>query len=208
MSYILDATRKAERDRALGQVANLPPASDDWRGRIIYIGVVLLMMALLAAGIWFAFDKTPQQSAPSTVDSGLLPIDRTPVPVVDTPKETASAPDIIIPDHPDTDTLVSPAATATPAPSISPSPRVTVLVPDDWQDLPGTALVASRLPEKLVQLKIGIHVYDAKASNRMVLIGGRRYRQGNSLAEGAKIVEITPEGMVLDYRGTRFHKNR
>ena len=204
MSYILDAMRKSERDRALGQVANLPPASNDWRGHIFYAAVVLLMIALVAAGIWFAMSSPPPEPSPSVVDSGPLLRDE-PLAVEDLPPE-----DLLVPDA--LDSSIDKPATDTQPPvqseAISPSSRVTVAEPDDWRDLPDTAAVAHRLPESLVQLKIGIHVYDPRVSKRMVLINGRRYQQGSALPAGADIVEITPEGMVLNYRATRFHKHR
>jgi len=203
MSYILDAMRKSERDRTFGQIANMPPAGSDWRGRIVYSGLVLVIVALLAAGIWFMFNKPPLQPLPDTAT-----VKAEPIPATESVEEKAPA------KQPETPTI-----TVTPGPStddklwttptdISPSPRVTIAEPDDWRELPNTAQVAAQLPEGLVLLHIGIHVYDANVSKRMVVIDGWRYRQGDSLPEGAELVEITPDGMVLRYRGTWFHKRR
>ena len=104
--------------------------------------------------------------------------------------------------------VLSPKLPAELPADIFPSARVTVAISDDWRDLPDTGQVAGRLPESLVQLRVGIHVYDKQVEKQMVLINGQRYRPGDSLAEGAKIIEITPEGMVLEYQSTRFHKRR
>jgi hypothetical protein len=37
-----------------------------------------------------------------------------------------------------------------------------------------------------------------------VFINGRRYTQGDSIAEGPRVEEITQDGAVLNYRGQRF----
>lgn len=52
-------------------------------------------------------------------------------------------------------------------------------------------------------LKIEVHVYEAEAQRRFVMVNGRRYREGERLAEGPQLIEIVAEGMVLDYRGEK-----
>jgi general secretion pathway protein B len=50
-------------------------------------------------------------------------------------------------------------------------------------------------------LRVEIHVYEKEPARRFVMINGRRYREGERLAEGPALVEIVPEGMVLEHRG-------
>jgi general secretion pathway protein B len=52
-------------------------------------------------------------------------------------------------------------------------------------------------------LKVEIHVYERAAERRFVMINGRKYREGERLAEGPALVEIVPDGLVLDYRGEK-----
>jgi general secretion pathway protein B len=52
-------------------------------------------------------------------------------------------------------------------------------------------------------LRVEIHVYEKEPPRRFVLINGRRYREGERLAEGPALVEIVPEGMVLEHRGEK-----
>jgi general secretion pathway protein B len=52
-------------------------------------------------------------------------------------------------------------------------------------------------------LTIEVHVYEAPVAKRFVMVNGRRYHQGDRLAEGPQIVEIVRDGMILDYRGER-----
>jgi len=52
-------------------------------------------------------------------------------------------------------------------------------------------------------LRIEIHVYEKDPARRFVMVNGRKYREGERMAEGPSLVEIVPEGMVLEYRGER-----
>ncbi len=106
--------------------------------------------------------------------------------------------------------VTQPATTAMASngPEKNISSRVIELVPDNWQELPESYEVADRLPEQLLQLRVGIHVYDADPLKRMVLINGRRFQEGDALPQGGQIIEITPKGLALKYQSTRFHKSQ
>lgn len=52
-------------------------------------------------------------------------------------------------------------------------------------------------------LKIEIHVYEKAPERRFVMVNGRKYREGERLGEGPALVEIVPEGLVLEYRGEK-----
>jgi general secretion pathway protein B len=52
-------------------------------------------------------------------------------------------------------------------------------------------------------LSVDVHVYNSDPQRRFVLIGGKRYHEGDTLAEGPRIVGIVPEGIVFDWQGQR-----
>jgi hypothetical protein len=81
-------------------------------------------------------------------------------------------------------------------------PVLTHADPADTEVLPSIneLNVNGRLPE----MHIDLHVYAAQASERFVSINGRRYREGDTLAEGPVLERIRRDGAVLDYQGTRF----
>ncbi len=56
----------------------------------------------------------------------------------------------------------------------------------------------------LPELHLDIHVYSTVASERFVFVNGAKYREGESLQAGPTVESITPEGVVLGYRGSRF----
>ena len=48
---------------------------------------------------------------------------------------------------------------------------------------------------------VDVHAYNSNPQRRFVLIGGKRYHEGDTMAEGPRIVGIVPEGLVLDWQG-------
>lgn len=57
---------------------------------------------------------------------------------------------------------------------------------------------------QLPELRLDLHVYANNPAQRFVFINMRKLREGETLPEGVRVVEITPTGALLSYRGTRF----
>jgi hypothetical protein len=53
-------------------------------------------------------------------------------------------------------------------------------------------------------LRLELHVYSTQAPERFVFINSTRYREGDRLAEGPVVEEITRDGVVLSQAGNRF----
>ncbi len=56
----------------------------------------------------------------------------------------------------------------------------------------------------LPALRLDLHVYDNSPARRYVFVNMKRLGEGESTAEGARVVEITREGAVMSYRNTEF----
>jgi general secretion pathway protein B len=54
------------------------------------------------------------------------------------------------------------------------------------------------------EMHLDVHVYATRPADRFVYVNMRRYREGETLAEGPVIERIRRDGVVLDYRGVRF----
>ena len=48
------------------------------------------------------------------------------------------------------------------------------------------------------------HLYSGKPKDRLVGINDRTLREGDSVEPGLVLEQITPDGMVLSYKGYRF----
>jgi general secretion pathway protein B len=67
-----------------------------------------------------------------------------------------------------------------------------------YQD--AAAVPGAGLPE----LRLDLHVFAAKPADRFVLINMTKLREGDSLPQGVHVDNITPDGAILSYHGTRF----
>ncbi len=61
---------------------------------------------------------------------------------------------------------------------------------------------------QLPEMHLDIHVYSGQPDDRFVFVNMSKYEEGATLNEGPRISEITPDGVVLDYLGTRFLLSR
>ncbi len=68
-----------------------------------------------------------------------------------------------------------------------------------WPQIP-QALFA-QLPDSL---RLDVHVYAKNPAERFVLVNLQKYREGETLREGPLLEAITPEGVILSFRGQRF----
>jgi len=141
--------------------------------------------------------------APVPARSVAKPAPSAPAPVKAEPESRAQ-------EHPAIATTPAPPPTAAPPTEVSPQ-------------APAAGTPAGAIPPALTQpaplrkfremppdyradfpaLRVEIHVYEKDPQRRFVMINGRRYRTGERLAEGPALVEIVPEGMVLEYRGEK-----
>jgi general secretion pathway protein B len=53
-------------------------------------------------------------------------------------------------------------------------------------------------------LHLDLHVYATQPQQRFVFVHSRKYKEGDTLAEGPVVEQITPDGAVLNFRGSRF----
>jgi general secretion pathway protein B len=53
-------------------------------------------------------------------------------------------------------------------------------------------------------LHLDLHVYYPESKRRVVFISGSKYREGDTVNGGPVVVEIVPEGVILEERGRRY----
>jgi general secretion pathway protein B len=228
VSFILDALRKSEHERqratvpGLSQVALATPRPQMPRWALAVIGV--LGAAVLALGsAWLYSTRAPElaASAPPTVERSVeLPPpaqrgaatqqaapSRLPT---DTSTLSAAAAASTLPEGASTlSTALAPSTVPSNAgsapiasPQLTPPTRVTNL-PDDSVTLPSIAVLAAE-GVAVPPLRLELHAFSAQPRDRFVFINGRKYLEGDRLAEGPMLVAIEPTGAVLTHAGRRF----
>ena len=202
MSYILDALRKSDQQRrrnAAPTLLTLQPSAVV-RKRPAYVTYGLLAVILIGGGVVIGWLR-PWQSEPATVKPvESKPIESKPVPAAPAASEIASQvkPDNVLPEA---NSLAS-GKTAPP-----PERRVDIAAADAAGE---TVVEMEKLPtsirEEVSKITISVHAYSNTPGKRLVGIGRRILHEGDYVIPGLKLEEITPDGMILGYKGYRFRR--
>ena len=201
MSYILDALRKSDqqrRSKAAPTLLTLQPSAVV-RKRPAYLTYGLLAVILIGGGVVIGWlhPWQPEPAAVKQVES--KPIESKPGPPVPAASEIASRakPDGVLPEA------------RTPASNTAPSPerRVDIAAADAAGE---TVVEMEKLPtslrEEVSKITVSVHAYSNTPEKRLVGIGRRILHEGDYVMPGLKLEEITPNGMILGYKGYRFRR--
>ena len=205
MSFILDELKKSESERqrkGTPGIADVPHSSARSSGKQwAWITGILLSVNLAVLGVlMMRSDPVPpaQESASTEQPPGAEaepPSERFAEIVADAkskqPEATVGLGDALHTESP----LPSPGAGQENAGT----GRATVV-----DGLPSFNELRANGTLQMADLHLDIHVYSSTPSERFVFINMSRYKEQATLAEGPEILEITPDGVVLEHLGTRF----
>ena len=228
MSYILDALRKSDQQRQRGTAPiTLAPEPVTSRPPVISSNLWLALV-LLAAGIVIGWLRPWQQSVPTPAPApvAVKPPVASPPPAALAPLPTV--PQTVAKREPPTEPPAwTPPAGDTTADRIAPaptkhapetSPRVPATITPEppnagaqTEAAPEQKVVAmNELPpaiqQELPAIAISLHGYASKAGDRLVMINDKFLHQGDSIAAGLRLEEITPDGVILGYKGYRIRR--
>lgn len=201
MSFILDALKKSETERqrqASAEFATVPVGNDSpgiprW---LWALGLLLAVNLAVLLGLFLRPESDPAVVA--------MPI----VNVADAPAVTpsfAEQVEVARQNAPPRQAAPVTAESADDRPAEA-AARATPLAPPSANSavLPTFQQVIANGTVVLPDLHLDIHVYSATPEDRFVFINMSKQRERSQLSEGPVVTEITPDGVVLDYRGTRF----
>jgi general secretion pathway protein B len=230
VSYILDALRKAERERNLGQVPTLdglPVDSTPVRRRFWpwILGVALIANAIIVALVFlYPRNEIPSprsrtaplpaaETAEAEQDLGVIPdpavpAESTPVPTVPPAAPSPDPSTTVAPGSPEEEVLEAIAQDAAPPPEEevieAAPPEETISAPEDDQDVPWLRDMPPEFRRSLPEFRIDAHLYSDDESRRFVMINLRKYREGERLNEGPQLEAVLPDGVLLSWQGQRF----
>jgi general secretion pathway protein B len=233
MSYILDALKKADQERAAGNVPDLetvhlqePTVRKHYRWFWI-LAALFIFNGVLVALLATRHDAGDAPGSSSTRDERISASPDTirPQPPVERASVVRKAPLPVVRTEPQVQERPRAAATRPVSPRVQPktvqdlpaAPPVAVAQPSPVAVQPPVTSTASagRLPEwdeLSLDFRSGfsmphmdVHVYDTDPSRRFVLVDLQKFREGDRLPNGAVIEKILPDGLQLSYQGTRFH---
>lgn len=107
----------------------------------------------------------------------------------------------------------TPAPEPAPAPAAPPpAPALAVAPPVEPTPAPAPVVETSvralkEMPpafrSEFPRLVVDVHVYNDNPLRRFVLVNGKKYRETDTLLDGPRVVEITPQGVIVEHRGSR-----
>jgi len=209
MSFILDALKKSESERhrhsgpVLMDVRIAPPRRRLPAWAWIIVAVLAINLLVLAWLLWFSPGHEPAQSAaPAANPAAPAAVTAAPAPAAPatSPAAAAPAPASALPEPALPPASVSVQAAAPPAAASAPAPVINIAALPRYQDLAGAGVV-------LPSLQLNLHVHDPVPANRYVLLNGVKAREGETLPDGLKVLQIVPSGVALEWRGQRFFLN-
>ncbi len=222
MSYILEALKKAEHDREIGQVPRIdseheraaPGLSPRW---VMVVVLALLINAGLLLVLFWPDEPSPADSRsaamgpPSASTRAEVPT----APVVE--RALPTTPSVIAPGPPEAGTnspaRVAPSRTGsrglTPEVTVEPPAMPVIAAAESHVSQSGDLPVWPQVPDYILQklnrgLRLDVHVYSESPEDRFVLVNLKKYREGDQLQEGPLLDAITPDGIVLSLQGDRF----
>jgi len=212
MSFILDALKKSETDRQQQgptEFASVPTGTAAARVPkwLWVVGVLLAINLVVLVGLLFKPDVTaPNEAAlrPPVV-SGAIPTT-----VRSNPASFEEKVAIAKQNPPEQQETQTPQKSANNAPKILQSD----LISQRPATIPATDLypsfdeVRASGMSDLPDLHIDIHVFSPEPKDRFVFINMSKLREGEQLAEGPVVAEITSEGVVLGHQGQFFILSR
>jgi general secretion pathway protein B len=229
MSYILDALRRADSERERGAVPSLHSRqagdalvdADDEEGErrrfppLLWavIGVLVLLIAVLAWQLMGARPPATVQmptpvavvppTAPATVPPPALPVEP-PLPVA--APQPQRAPVTAVPARVPASALpVQPKPVRPAAKQAAPASAAVAAVPErpvsNYTDLP------ENIRRELPQLVIGGAMYSQTPANRMLILNGQVFHEGDKVAGELVLEQIKLKSAVLAYKGYRYGIN-
>jgi general secretion pathway protein B len=76
--------------------------------------------------------------------------------------------------------------------------------PDEGKRIMALNELPPSIQREIPDISISFHAYSNNPKERRVMINGDMVEQGELLAPGLSLEQITPDGVILDYKGFRF----
>ena len=196
MSFILDALKKSETERQQqtgAEFSAVPSGSGDSQSFkwLWILALLLLVNIVVLVGVLMRPDGAADESAA----------------IGDAPPQQAQTTEpsfqekVAAAKQNQPELAIAPAAEQEPQPEpvasrpATRSPAARVLTIDEVR-LNGTL--------QITDLHLDIHVYSDDPGERFVFINMAKHREQSKLEEGPVVVEIRPDGVVLEHQGTTF----
>ena len=225
MSYILEALKKAQAERQLGNAPTIhapapsyaaPGAGQGGGRRYLMVGLGVGVVVVALALLWPRLAGEPAVRLTATADA---PAAASPAPVIAPAPAPAPAPVVAAPPA---RVQVAPAPVAAktppapaprepepvrataPAPSPEPAPTRVVAPPAADEQLRTLQQLPDALQREIPKVAFGGYIYSPTPGESLLLVDKMLRREGEEVAPGLVLERLTPKAAVMNYRGTRY----
>jgi general secretion pathway protein B len=122
------------------------------------------------------------------------------VPTIAVPQPPAPDATVAAPVEP----AVAPPDPAAVAPGAPPAAVQPPTAPRAQGDVPYVYELPLPTRQALPKMQVSMHVWNADPTRRFVILDGVRAGEGEAAGDNLTVLEIRREGVVLDFRGSRF----
>ena len=219
MSYILEALKKSQAERQLGELPsihapqvqlNSAPDADGARRLPVLLGVGAVCLVAALLWLWQPWQAGVPVTAPVTAPVTVpVPLAAAPAPVPAPVPVPAPAP------------APTPAVVAAPAPvSVRPAPQparpapVASAVPIAAAPLPAAAAVEEVIPglrdlpepiqRQIPPIALGGYIYSKDPADRLLLIDKVLRHEGEEVAPGLVLDKLQPKAAIFSFKGYRY----
>ncbi|PJJ21675.1 general secretion pathway protein B [Janthinobacterium sp. OK676] len=216
MSYILEALKKSQAERQLGELPSIHApqvqlhdgaASGAARRAPVWLALGGVTVAV-AAALLFWQPWQAGTAAPAAAPAVLAQAVPAPVPAVVPSVVPAPVPVAV---------TVPPAATAAPvhharpvaepkqeSPSPAPTPAVPVPAPAAEEAVPGMRDLPEPIQRQIPPVAIGGYIYSKNPADRLLLVDKVLRHEGEELAPGLVLEKLQPKAAIFSFKGYRY----
>jgi general secretion pathway protein B len=232
MSYILEALKKAQAERQLGNAPTihtpqaLPPAPAALAAgrKPLLVGIGAGALVVAAAGALFLWRQAPAPAARAVAQAPAVPAAapaRAPATLEVSAPPAPPAP-ARMPEPPPAPAPAREVAATRPAPETRPAPPKPAPVPPAAPraaPAPAAAAAAAPAPEDSLpflqqlpeaqqrdvpRVTFGGYMYSSNPADRLLIVDKALRHEGEEVAPGLVLEKLLPKAAVMNYRGTRY----
>lgn len=209
MSYILEALKKSEQQRADVPAATAPqpllPVAEPAPAPQAWLPLLVVLVCVLVAGalIWHVWQPVTVATPAVKPAAVVAQVSESTASVIVRPEPS------VLPAQIETPAEAAEVLPATLPPPLSADSDLNthsvpvIAAPVETRTLPPLSALR-RIPA----LMINSHIYSPLPDKRSVTINNRPWREGEPLADGIILQEITPQGILLNVDGWTLPVNR
>ncbi len=211
MSYILEALKKSQAERQLGELPSihapqvqLHPAPDMHRSQRLPLWLGVGAACAVAAAWWFWQAKTsvtPVAAVPLPASAQVPAPAPLPAPAVAPAPAPMPAP-VVVKTAPPAPAPVVKAVTPVPVPVPAPAPAP---IPAPSEDAPaGLRDLPEPIQRQIPPIALGGYIYSKDPADRLLLIDKVLRHEGEEVAPGLVLEKLQPKAAIFSFKGYRY----